>query len=75
MPSLQNVVEVNYEPLMMEINELIDRWIALPLFIIGRIINQYNTKITLFSSKYSPAASIRFFLKTFKIKKKMVEFI
>ena len=37
LPRLENIVEANYEPLMMEINESIDRWMSLPVSIIGRI--------------------------------------
>ncbi len=36
MPRLENIVDANYEPLMIEI-ESIDRWMSLPVSIIGRI--------------------------------------
>lgn len=37
LPRLENIVDANYEPLMMEINESIDIWMSLPVSIFGKI--------------------------------------
>ena len=37
MPRLEHAVNANYEPLMIEMSELIERWTSLPVSIIGRI--------------------------------------
>lgn len=37
LPRLENIVDANYEPLMVEINESTDRWMSLPVSIFGRI--------------------------------------
>lgn len=44
LPKLENIVDANYKPLMLEITESIDRWMSLPVSIIGRInILKMNT--------------------------------
>lgn len=43
-PRLDQVASANYEPLMAEINESIDRWMSLPVSIMGRVnILKMNT--------------------------------
>lgn len=34
---LEHVVSANYEPLMTEVNEAVDKWMSLPVSVIGRI--------------------------------------
>ena len=47
LPRLEHVVNANYEPLMIEISELIERWTSPPVSIIGRI-NYYIININSF---------------------------
>lgn len=58
MPRLEHVVNANYEPLMIEINESIDKWMSLPVSIIGRInILKMNILLYLFQNIPLPPLS------------------
>lgn len=69
LPRLEHVVNANYEPLMIEINESIDKWMSLPVSIIGRInILKMNIlpKLLYFFPKHSSTTTFRFVLKNLK---------
>ncbi len=75
MPKRELVAKVNYESLMIEINESLQRWMSLPMSIIGRIIilksNILPKLLYLFQNIPLPPPSDLFS----RIKKIFVEFI
>ena len=62
-PRLEEVLNANYEPLMIEMNESVDQWMSLPLSVIGiiHILNMNFHQITVFVSKMFTATSPGFF--------------
>ncbi len=64
MPKLELVAKVNCESLMIEINESLQRWMSLPMSIIGRInILKSNILPKLLIPKHSFTTTFRFILK------------
>lgn len=62
-PRLEQIAEVNYVPVLKEIREEMERWVPLPLSLLGRIhILKMNVlpKLLYLFQKYSPATSKRY---------------
>lgn len=69
-PRLEQVPCANYDPLMAEINESIDRWMSLPVSLMGRVKyfkNEYFAKAALFIPEHPVTTTYRFILKSQKI--------